>query len=57
MGYQPNGSDWATRRGEPAVLNRWRLKRDDWELSRRSDIELIGVEECKAVLHIGPAQL
>lgn len=52
MDYQPNGSDWATRRGEPAVINRWRLKRDDWELNRRSDIELIGVEECKPVLHI-----
>ncbi|GAA4023546.1 hypothetical protein GCM10022631_42870 [Deinococcus rubellus] len=52
MGYQPNGSDWATRRGEPAVLNRWRLKRDDWAPNRRSDIELIGAEECKAVLHI-----
>ncbi len=52
MGYQPNGRDWATRRGEPAVLNRWRLGRDDWVLGRRGDIELIGVEECKPVLHI-----
>jgi len=52
MGYQPNGSSWATRRGEPAELNRWRLKRDDWERHRRSDIELVGVEACKAVLHI-----
>ncbi|GGK29989.1 hypothetical protein GCM10008955_24720 [Deinococcus malanensis] len=52
MGYQPNGNDWATRRGEPAVLNRWRLKRDDWALSSRNDIGLIGVEECKPVLHI-----
>jgi len=51
-GYQPNGTDWATRRGQPAVLNRWRLGRDDWAPSRRNDIELIGVEECKPVLHI-----
>ncbi|TSA88102.1 GNAT family N-acetyltransferase [Deinococcus detaillensis] len=52
MGYQPNGTDWATRRGEPAVLNRWRLEREDWEPNRRSDIELVGVDECKAVLYI-----
>ncbi|WP_161880412.1 GNAT family N-acetyltransferase [Deinococcus alpinitundrae] len=52
MGYQPNGSNWATRRGEPAVLNRWRLGRGDWAQNRRSDIELIGVEACKAVLYI-----
>lgn len=52
LGYRPNGSDWATRRGEPAVLNRWILKRDDWAQHRRSDIELIGVDACKPVLHI-----
>lgn len=52
MAYQPNGSNWATRRGEPAVLNRWRLRREDWELSRRSDIELIGMNGVKDVLHI-----
>ena len=28
LGYQPNGFDWATRRGEPALLNRRRLSRD-----------------------------
>ena len=27
LGYDPNGSDWATRQGEPALLNRWRLTR------------------------------
>ncbi|GBF07853.1 GCN5-related N-acetyltransferase [Deinococcus aerius] len=52
LGYRPDGRDWATRRGEPAVLNRWRLGREDWEVRRRSDIELIGVEECKPVLSI-----
>lgn len=52
LGYQPNGSDWATRRGEPAVLNRWILRRDDWAMTRRADIDLIGVDECKPVLYI-----
>lgn len=52
LGYQPDGTDWATRRGEPAVLNRWRLGRQDWARNRRSDIDLIGVEECRPVLFI-----
>ncbi|THF88733.1 GNAT family N-acetyltransferase [Deinococcus sp. KSM4-11] len=52
MGYQPDGSDWATRRGEAAVLKRWRLTRDAWAANRRSDIELTGVDECKPVLYI-----
>jgi len=52
LGYQPNGADWATRRGEKALLYRWRFSRDDWVVHRRNDIELIGVEECKPVLHV-----
>lgn len=28
LGYQPNGVDWATRRGDAAEINRWRLTRD-----------------------------
>jgi RimJ/RimL family protein N-acetyltransferase len=39
LGYEPNGSKWATRQGEPALLNRWRLTRDDWEQRRRDDIQ------------------
>lgn len=50
LGYQPNGADWATRRGEPAELNRWRLTREQWCPSRRDDIELVGVAECLPVL-------
>ena len=50
LGYDPNGFDWATRRGEPALLNRWRLTRDSWEQRRRDDIELHGVEACHALL-------
>jgi RimJ/RimL family protein N-acetyltransferase len=50
LGYQPNGSDWATRRGEPAELHRYRLTREQWSLRRREDIELVGVAECRPVL-------
>ncbi|GIF72429.1 GNAT family N-acetyltransferase [Asanoa siamensis] len=48
LGYTRNGTDWATRRGEPTELLRWRLTRADW--TRRTDIALSGVEECLPVL-------
>lgn len=50
LGYEPNGSDWATRQGEPAPLNRWRLTRDAWERRRRDDIRLHNVAACRALL-------
>lgn len=57
-GYEPNGSEWATRQGEPALLNRWRLTRDVWEQRRRNDIELHNLEACHIYLPLtqeGPA--
>lgn len=50
LGYEPNGTDWATRRGEPGLLNRWRLGRDAWEPRRRDDIQRHGIEACHALL-------
>jgi hypothetical protein len=41
---------WVTRRGEPALISRWKLTRDHWETTRRTDIELSGVEDCLPVL-------
>jgi RimJ/RimL family protein N-acetyltransferase len=55
LGYQPNGLDWATRRGDAAELERWRLTREQWSTGRRDDIELIGVTECLPVLGIHDA--
>ena len=52
LGYEPNGTDWDTRRGEPAQIQQWRLTRDAWERVRRDDIELTGVKECLPVLDI-----
>ena len=40
LGYRENGVEWATRRGEPSLLQRWRLTRQDWLRHRRSDIVL-----------------
>jgi RimJ/RimL family protein N-acetyltransferase len=50
LGYEPNGFEWATRQGEPALLQRWRLTRAAWEHRRRSDIELHHVDACHALL-------
>jgi RimJ/RimL family protein N-acetyltransferase len=50
LGYEPNGTTWATRRGDPAQLTVWKLTRERWELSRRDDIQLTGVEACLPVL-------
>jgi len=50
LGYEPNGFDWATRLGEPALLNRWRLTRGTWEPRRRDDIQLVNIEACHALL-------
>ena len=50
LGYEPNGTSWATRRGEPALITRWKLTRDRWEKTRRGDIELTGAQDCQPVL-------
>jgi RimJ/RimL family protein N-acetyltransferase len=50
VGYRENGVLWATRRGEPGLMQRWRITRQGWEGHRRSDIELRGSAECKEVL-------
>lgn len=50
LGYEPNGSDWATRQGEPTPLNRWRLTRHIWKQHRRVNIRLHNVEACRAFL-------
>ena len=55
LGYQPNGTTWATRRGQAAQICRWTLDRPRWEAARRTDITLSGVEECLPVLGIGDA--
>lgn len=56
LGYEPNGTTWATRRGNPALLTAWRLTRKNWEQSRRDDIQLTGVEACLPVLGLDRPQ-
>ncbi len=50
LGYEPNGTTWATRRGNPALLTAWKLTRKRWEQNRRDDIQLTGVEACLPAL-------
>ena len=54
LGYEPNGTGWATRRGEAALLQRWRLTREQWEQHRREGVELDGVEAALPALQIAP---
>jgi RimJ/RimL family protein N-acetyltransferase len=46
LGYRSNGTTWATRRGEPAILQRWRITREQWSPWRRDDITIGGAEAC-----------
>jgi RimJ/RimL family protein N-acetyltransferase len=52
LGYEPNGTCWATRLGDAALMARWKLTREGWDAIRRRDIELAGVQECLPVLGI-----
>ena len=50
LGYETNGVSWASRRGDNAQLQRWRLTRESWQEHKRDDIELSGVEATLAAL-------
>jgi RimJ/RimL family protein N-acetyltransferase len=54
LGYERNGTAWATHQGQPVLGQRWRLGRETWADRRRNDIAMSGVEECRATL--GPRQ-
>jgi RimJ/RimL family protein N-acetyltransferase len=49
LGYSRNGTDWATRREQPALLQRWRLRREQWLPRRRDDIATSGAQACLEV--------
>lgn len=50
LGYERNGTAWATHQGEPVLGQRWRLGRETWATQRRDDIAMSGVAECRAAL-------
>ena len=47
LGYERNGTTWATRRGHPGLLQRWRITREQWLPRRRDDVTVAGVEACR----------
>jgi len=49
-GYEPNGSVLFARNGAPARKLKWILTRDRWEARRRDDIEISGLDACRALL-------
>ncbi len=51
LGYEHNGVEWDIRRGEPGLIQRWRLTREAWETRRRNDIDLSGVDDFLALLN------
>ena len=52
LGYERNGTAWATCDGKPDLGQRWRLLRPTWEANRRDDISMHGIEECRFALGI-----
>lgn len=46
IGYEVNGEDLGLRRGSPERQIRLRLSRESWDLKRRSDIFIEGLEPC-----------
>jgi len=49
-GYERNGTAWATCDGKPVLGYRWKLERETWAASKRNDITMTGVEECRAAI-------
>jgi len=52
LGYERNGTAWATHQGQPVLGQRWRLGRETWVARRRDDIEMSGVAECRVALRL-----
>ena len=52
LGYERNGTSWATRKGAPAPLARYVLTRERWMERRRDDIVVSGLEPCVAMLSL-----
>lgn len=51
LGYVPNGIQHHERRGELAVIERYRMPRDHFDANvRRDDVELVGIDPVRALL-------
>ena len=50
LGYTENGSEFRMRRDQPDRLVHLILTREQWEPTRRDDIEILGLEGCRDML-------
>lgn len=55
LGYVENGDEIKTPRGQRRRSIRFLLTRAQWELRRRSDIEIHGLEACRSFFFASPA--
>ncbi|BAJ26092.1 MULTISPECIES: GNAT family protein [Kitasatospora] len=46
LGYRPDGIERDTRHGEPATTLRFRLTREQWDATARTETRLTGVDAC-----------
>ena len=53
LGYEPNGSWLAPRRGRPDRMEGLRLTRERWERHRRHQVLVTGVEGCLELFGVG----
>ena len=52
LGYERNGTSWATHEGKPVLGQRWLLRRETWAARRRDDITMHGIGACRTTLGI-----
>lgn len=52
LGYQNDGIERHVVRGRPAVAQRLRLSRDDWERHRNVSVEIHGLEACLPLMDL-----
>lgn len=55
LGYEPEGSRRALRRGVADEMLGYRIDREHWATIRRDDITLVGVDRVRSFLEIEPA--
>lgn len=49
LGYERNGTTWATRRGQPEQMQRWHITQEKWLPTKRDDIRMTGVDACREI--------
>ncbi|MFI6942094.1 GNAT family N-acetyltransferase [Streptomyces sp. NPDC050418] len=56
LGYQPDGIEVQSRKGEAAVLTRWRIDAPQWELSPAAGVRVSchGLDACRALFGARP---